>query len=136
MLVCVYVYGTLNLKLLVHDYMIDVLPTLTTFNKYYYFVTFFPRYMFPALLRNEHNKNEVEMRTLLVCQLARATAILYFRKRKILFLPYYVTPSSKNAISTVQTPGSNFLLSPCSNLSSSSRCVRIPQILHVIVQFS
>lgn len=58
-----------------------------------------------------------------------------FQEKKDTGFALYVTPGCKNAISTVQTPGSNFHPSPYSDLSSGSRCVRIPQILHGIVRF-
>lgn len=83
--------------------------------------------MSPALLRNEHGINMVEMKSLLVCLLARDKVFFISEEETVSAL--YVTPGSKNATSTVQTPGSNFLLSPYSKLSSSSRCVRIPKII-------
>lgn len=59
---------------------------------------------------------------------------LFQEKRDAIFA-LYMALGCKNAISTVQTPGSNFHPSPYSDLSSGSRCVRIPQILHGIVRF-
>lgn len=57
-----------------------------------------------------------------------------FQEKKHTVSALYVTPGCKSAISTVQTPGSNLLFSPYSNLSSSTRYVRIPQLLDVIVE--
>lgn len=58
-----------------------------------------------------------------------------FHEKKDAIFALYVTLGCENAISTVQTPGSNFHPSPYSDLSSGSRCVRIPQILHGSVWF-